>query len=156
MAFFFGISGYMALERNWVPIDLLIGITIISSILITLYFRRFYKKELGIIWAFFHNLTYGFLVSFLFLLSNDVLSNKTEITNQYPIKDLKLVSGKNGKRKSSLKPEFVIEINEKDRVFTVHDSRFKQFVNNRKAYLTIKKGFWGYDIVKSIKFEDER
>ena len=96
-----------------------------------------------------------FLIASLFVLSNDILSNKPEITNQYHIKDLKLVHGKGNRRQSTLKPEFIIEINGKNRVFTVHDSRFKQFVNNRKAYLTIKKGFWGYDIVKSLKFESE-
>ncbi len=155
IGFFIGFITYFKLERNWIPIELLISITICSSILITISFWRFYKRELNLIWAFFHNLTYGFLISFLFVISNDILSNKPEITNQYYIKDLKLVYGNGNRRQSTLKPEFIIEIDGKDRVFNVHDSRFKQFVNNRKAYLTIKKGFWGYDIVKSLKFENE-
>ena len=150
----FGLIGYNQLERNWVPINLLLAIAAVSSILITLIFWKFYKRELNLIWAIFLNLTFGLLVASLFLNSNDFLSNKPEIENQYRIKDLKLINGV-GRRNRDLNPEFIIEINEKNRVFTVHHSRFKQFVNNRNAYLTIKKGFWGFDIVKSLKFEGE-
>jgi len=150
----FGRMGYNSLERNWVPINLFLTITVVSSISITLIFFKYYKRELNLIWAIFHNLTIGLLVASLFISSNDFLSNKPEIENQYHIKDLKLINGFSS-RKRNLKPEFIIEINDEDRVFNVHHTRFKQFVNNRKAYLTIKKGFWGFDIVKSLKFEDE-
>ena len=149
-----GFMGYNNLERNWVPINLLLTITVVSSIFITLIFFKYYKRELNLIWAIFHNLSIGLLVASLFISSNDFLSNKPEIEKQYHIKDLKLLNGF-GRRKRNLTPEFIIEINDEDRVFTVHHARFKQFVHNRKVYLTLKKGFWGFDIVKSLKFEDE-
>ena len=152
---FFGLNIYLKLERNWIPQELLIGVSIFSSILITVCFLNFYKQKLNLIWAFFHNLTYGFLITYLFIFSNNILSNNPEITKQYHIKNLKLVNGGGNIRTNTLKPEFVIEINGKDRVFSVNDSRFKQFVNNREAYLTIKRGFWNYDIVTSLKFKDE-
>ena len=150
---FLGFLGYLELERNWVPMHIFILIIVLSSCLITLCFWRYYQKELNLVWAFFHNLSWGFLVVFLFMQSNNILSYQTEVTNRYHIEDIELVSRKRNRR-SVLKPKITIEVNGKDREFTVSDHKFKQIVDRREVYVTIKKGFWGYDIVKSLKFDE--
>jgi hypothetical protein len=156
IGFFSGWILYNRFERNWIPVNLIIGIVIISAVGTTFIFIKFYKTRLGLIWSIFHNLTIGLLVAFLFMKSNDFLSSEPTITEEYYITDLSLEHGTNGKGSSSgLKPKISVEINGMSRNFTLHPSRSKNATQTRKVIIGIKKGFWNYNIVKSLKLANE-
>ena len=186
---------YNSLERNWIPINLIIGIVIIflingcaavikpgyngvmnrpwgkglktervyedgivliSTIGTSIIFFKFYKTKLGLAWSIFHNLTIGLLVAFLFMKSNNFLSSKPIVTKEYYITNLSLEHGTSGKRSSSgLKPKITVEINGMSKNFTLHTSRSKSATHTRKVIIGIKKGFWNYNIVKSLKLANE-
>ncbi|MDF4202168.1 hypothetical protein PXD56_04345 [Maribacter sp. SA7] len=147
---------YNSLERNWIPINLIIGIVLISAIGTSIIFFKFYKTKLGLVWSIFHNLTIGLLVVFLFVKSNNFLSSEPIVTKEYYITNLLLEHGTNGKRSSSgLKPKITVEINGMSKNFTLHTSRSKSATHTRKVIIGIKKGFWNYNIVKSLKLANE-
>ena len=58
-------------------------------------------------------------------------------------------------RASVLKPKISIEIDGMNRNFTLHHSRSKSATHTRKVIIGIKKGFWNYNIVKSLKLANE-
>ena len=56
---------YWDLRNLLIPLEILVLVGLISSLLVTIMFVRFYKRELGMIWSFFHNLTIGFICVYL-------------------------------------------------------------------------------------------
>ncbi len=149
---------YGRLERNWIPVELLLAITIITSIVITIIFKKFYKVKLGLKWSLFHNLGIGLIVTFFFMGSNDFLSSEPTITKEYHVSDFSLVHGtkQNGRRRSGvLNPKISIDFDGVKRSFTLHTSRSKKAIHTRTAIVGIKKGFWSYDVVKTIKLANE-
>ncbi|MEW7292827.1 hypothetical protein [Aquimarina sp. 2304DJ70-9] len=149
---------YQGLERNWIPIELLLTIVVITSIISTLVFKKFYKIKLGLKWSLFHNLGIGLIVAFVFMESNDFLSSEPVITKEYYISDLSLVHGtkQNGRRRSSvLNPRISIEFDGIIKKNTLHHSRSKNAIHTRKAIVGIKRGFWNYNVVKTLRLENE-
>ena len=155
---YFGWILYDGLERNWIPIYLIIGIILITAVSTTFIFIKFYKMKLGVVWSIFHNLTIGLLIAFLFMKSNDFLSSEPIITKEYHMTDLSLVHGtrQSGKLRSSvLEPKISVEIDGMIKNFTLHHSRSKSATHTRKVNVGIKKGFWNYNIVKTLKLANE-
>ncbi|SNR14191.1 hypothetical protein [Tenacibaculum jejuense] len=145
------------LERNWIPIELILAIIIIVTIIITLIYRKFYSNKLGLIWSSFHNLSIGIVAVYAFMLSNDILSNEPTITKKYKVSEMRLVHDTSKKIgiSSNLKPKIIVEIDNIDREFKLHRSRSKYATHTRKVNIGIKKGFWGYDIVEKLKLDNE-
>ncbi|WP_435138493.1 hypothetical protein [Formosa sp. A9] len=142
---------YLGLERNWIPIKLIISITIIVSAIITFWFKKFYKNNLGFYWSFFHNIGIGLIFAFLFLKSNDLLSSKPIVYNNYRITDVRFVHGitSRGSRTSPMKPIISIDFKGTNKNFTLSPVDSKN-ITIRNAYMGVKEGFWNYDVIKSI------
>jgi len=133
-----------------IPFKTLIIIGIISTISITLIFFRFYKRELGIIWSFFHNITIGFIIVFLFIKSNDYFSNKKVELQNYHIEKLEL-EYKQTDKNSYLSPKIIVKLNDKEAELTMSSYYLKEIQNTKFVEIGVKEGFWNFPIIKSIK-----
>jgi hypothetical protein len=97
------------LNNLLIPIHTLILLGITSSVLVTLIFIKFYKRELGVFWAFLHNLTFGIICIYLLIQTNDFLSFKAIETKDYYIEKLELKHNNIG-RSNHLKPIIIVKI----------------------------------------------
>lgn len=140
---------YIFWSRNTIliPAVILISITLITALLVTFFFRRFYKK-LGLIWSFFHNLTIGFIVVFLFIKSNDFLSDAPVKTADYFIKKIELGTVSKGRMGKEFAPVITVSIEGTDRKLKLHPYYFKYAQEARYVKLSIKEGFWKYPVIK--------
>lgn len=134
-----------------VPLNTLISIGILISIVVTVMFRKYYKRELGVIWALFHNLTIGCITVYLFVLTNDILSTKPLIQEIIPIENIKLQDNhERGDR--ALEPVILVTIKGRQHKIAYHHSKFKRVMQSKNVEITIKEGFWGYWVLKNVEF----
>lgn len=145
---------YFDFKNSLIPINILIWIGCVTSVLITLIFIKFYKRELGIIWSLFHNLTIGFIVIFIFLKSNDLLSTDKIETNDYYIQKLELKHKTERNRGSYLVPIITVKIDGIDRKLKLSSYYFKDAQKTRQVRIDLKKGFWNYPIIKNTQLID--
>lgn len=142
---------YFDLKNSLIPVNILIWIGGISSVLITLIFIKFYKRELGIVWSLFHNLTIGLIVVFLFIKSNDLLSRDELKTDNYYIQKLELKKEKARRGGSYLVPIITVKINGIDRRLKLSSYYLKDAQKTRRVRIDMKNGFWNYPIIKNIQ-----
>lgn len=145
---------YWDLRNLLIPIETLIVVGLISTIAVTVLFIRFYKRELGLIWSFFHNITIGLIVVYLFIHSNDFLSLNTVETKDYYIERLELKYKTGNKGKSYLLPIITVKIDGIERKLKVSSYYFKDIQKTRHVLISVKQGFWKYPIIKNIELTD--
>lgn len=145
---------YYDFKNLLIPMNILIWIGGITSVLITFVFVKFYKRELGIIWSLIHNLTIGLIVIFLFIKSNDLLSTGEVKTDDYYIQNLELKHKTARRRGSYLVPIITVKINGIDRKLKLSSYYFKDAQKTRHVRIDLKNGFWNYPIIKNIQLID--
>ncbi len=145
---------YIDFRNILIPFNTMIWVGCITSVLITLIFVKFYKRELGILWSLFHNLTIGLIAVFLFVHSNDLLSTEEIKSNDYYIQKLEL-KYKTAKREGSyLVPIITVKIDGVDRKLKLGSYYFKDVQKTRHVRIDLKNGFWNYPIIKNIQLID--
>ncbi len=145
---------YFDLRNLLIPLNILIWIGGVTSVLITLIFVKFYKRELGITWSLFHKLTIGLIVMFLFIKTNDLLSTDEIKTENYYIQHLELKHETARRRGSYLVPIITVKINGIDRKLRLSSYYFKDAQKTRHVRIDLKNGFWNYPIIKNIQLID--
>ena len=133
-----------------IPLMIMVSVGLISSIFITITFIRFYKRELGIIWSFFHNLTIGLIFVYLFIQTNDLFSTNEIVTKDYYIERLEL-QYKDARRGGYLVPIITVKIDNVERKLTLSSYYLKDIQKTRHVLIGVKQGFWNYPIIKNIK-----
>lgn len=145
---------YLDLRNLLIPLNILMWIGGITSVLITLVFIKFYKRELGIIWSLVHNLTIGLIVIFLFIHSNDLLSTDKIRSDDYYIQKLELKHKTAKRRGSYLVPIITVKIDGIDRKLKLNSYYFKDAQKTRHVRIDLKNGFWNYPIIKNVQLID--
>lgn len=147
---------YFDLRNSLIPVNILIWVGSISSVVVTLIFIKFYKRELGIVWSLFHNLTIGLIFVFLFVKSNDLLSTDDIKTDNYYIQKLELKNEIARRRGSYLVPIITVKIKGIDRRLVLSSYYFKDAQKTRRIRIDIKDGFWNYPIIKNIQLIENK
>ena len=145
---------YFNLRNLLIPLNILIWIGGITSVLFTLIFVKSYTRELGIVWSLFHNLSFGLIVIFLFILSNDLLSTDKVKSNDYYIQKLELKYKTARRQGSYLVPIITVKIDGIDRKLKLDSYYFKDAQITRHVRIDLNNGFWNYPILKNIKLID--
>lgn len=148
---------YFDLRNLLIPIEALIFVGLVSSIAVTIVFIRYYKRELGLVWSFFHNLTIGFIVVYLFIQTNDIFSTNAVLTRNCYIERLELQYKTANRGGSYLLPIITVKINDIERKLKVSSYYFKDIQKTRHVLIGVKQGFWNYPIIKKIEMiENEK
>ncbi|MUP36247.1 hypothetical protein [Labilibaculum euxinus] len=145
--------GTIYLNSNYllVPIKTLVLVGVLASIVVTVIFIKYYKREFGIIWALFHNLTIGCIAVYLFVFTNDILSTKPLSKEIVPIESVKLQDNhQRGNR--ALEPVILVTIKNRQHKITYHHSTFKRVMQSKNVEITIKEGFWSYWVLTNVEF----
>lgn len=139
---------YKGYDEILIPVKDLAIIIICFDIIITLLFIRFYKQHMGLIWSWIHNLSYGFIAAFMFILTNDILSNRPSVQETTPIEKVYLT--KTGRRMREI-TVVVIKVEKRHLNFRYNSKKFKEAIRAKEALVTIKEGFWGYPVLTGIE-----
>ena len=142
---------YWDLRNLLIPIETLIVVGLISTIAVTVLFIRFYKRELGLIWSFFHNFTIGFIFVYLLIQTNDLLSTNDIVTKDYYIERLELQNKEARRGGSYLVPIITVKIDGIERKLKLSSYYFKDIQKTRHVLIGVKQGFWNYPIIKNIE-----
>lgn len=139
-----------------IPLEILILVGLISSFLVTIIFIRFYRRELGVIWSFFHNLTIGFICVYLLIQTNDLLSANDIVTKDYYIERLELKNKETRRGGSYLVPIITVKIDGVERKLKLSSYYFKDIQKTRHVLIGVKQGFWNYPIIKNIELVENK
>jgi hypothetical protein len=145
---------YLISRNLLIPIRTFVYIAIATSALVSTIFINFYRRELGIIWALFHNLTLGLISIYLFIQSNDLFSSHEIQTNTYTIEKLEIQNETLHHYGSYLAPFVTIKIENNDIRLQLSTSDLNNVQKTKRIKIGLKKGFWNYPIIKSIQLPD--
>jgi len=140
-----------------IPIEILALIGVSTSVLVTIIFWKFYKRELGVVWAFIHNLTMGMIIIYFFILTNDLLSMKSPKLDDYYVYKIELKQLFNRKsHQSLLAPYVTVKIEGIERRLRIDSDYYSSVKKHRQVSIEVKQGFWNYPIIKKIKPSSNR
>ncbi|NVN97568.1 hypothetical protein HXX01_05095 [Candidatus Nomurabacteria bacterium] len=145
---------YLSARNLLIPIRTLVYLALATSALFSTIFINFYRRELGILWAFFHNMTLGLISIYLFIQSNDLFSSHEAQTNTYIIEKLEIQNETLHHYGSYLAPYVTIKIENNDIRLRLSTSDLNDVQKTKRIKIGVKKGFWNYPIIKSIQLPD--
>lgn len=138
-------------KNNFIPLKDQLIVCIATTLLFTTVFIKIYKRKLGVFWAYIHNLTLGFIMVYLFIITNDTFSNKKTDYKEYYIEKLVLKSKDEYRDRPYLEPIITVKIDGKERKIILDKYDLKDAQKTRYVRLGIKDGFWNYPILKDIQ-----